>query len=108
MKDLLSDQTLDKLRAMIYLFALLELGIFLMLRFFGSVHNDDVVAITSLFLKWSVNETLIKEFIQLVKILEKGIVRRNPFATPRLSSSKTKLGQLDNVNTYQESRLVGL
>ena len=79
-----------------------------MLRLFGSVHNDDVVAITSLFLKWSVNETLIKEFIQLVKILEKGIVRRNPFATPRLSSSKTKLGQLDNVNTYQESRLVGL
>ena len=40
MKDLLSDQTLDKLRAMIYLFALLELGIFLMLRLFGSVLNQ--------------------------------------------------------------------
>ena len=85
-----------------------ELGIFLMLRLFGSVHNDDVVAITSLFLKWSENGTLIKEFIQLVKILEKSIGRRNPFATPILSSSKAKLDHLDNVNTYQESRFVGL
>ena len=76
-----------------------------MLRLFGSVHNHDVVTITSLFLKWSVNETLIKEFIQLVKILEKGIVRRNPFATPRLSSSKTKLGQL-NISRKSISRSV--
>ena len=87
-----------------------ELGSFLMLRLLGSVHNDDVVAITSLFLKWSENGTLsqylkiekmrnvIKEFIQLVKILEKGVGRRKPFATPSLSSSKAKLGQLDNVN----------
>ena len=58
----------------------------------------------------------IKEFIQLVKIivkilvkiLVKGVGKRNVFATPRLSSSKAKLGQLDNVNIYQEIRFVGL
>ena len=41
---------------------------------------------------------VIKEYILYVKILEKGVGRRKPFATPRLSSSKAKLGQLDNVN----------
>ena len=98
----------------------LELGSFLMLSLLGSVHNADIGAITSLFLKWVVNETLaknlmkeqmrnaIKEFIQLVKILVKGAGKRNVFATPRLSSSKAKLGQLDNVNIYQEIQFVGL
>ena len=46
---------------------------------------------------------VIKEFIQLVKILEKDIGRRNPFATPRFYSSKVKQVQLDNVNTYKET-----
>ena len=50
----------------------------------------------------------IKEFIQLVKILNKGVGRRNPFAAPKLSPSKAKLDQLDNVNIYQEIRFVGL
>ena len=45
---------------------------------------------------------MIKEFIQLVKILAKGVEKRNVFTTPRFSSSKAKLGQLDNVNIYQE------
>ena len=45
---------------------------------------------------------MIKEFIQLVKILAKGVGKRNVFKTPRFSSSKAKLGQLDNVNIYQE------
>ena len=82
---------------------LLELGSFLMLRLLGSVHNEDLVDITSLFLKLSESGTLaqnlkiekrrnvIKDFNHLINILEKGIGRRNPFATPRLSSSKVKL-----------------
>ena len=49
-----------------------------------------------------------KEFIQLVKILNKGVGRRNPFATPKLSPSKAKLDQLDNINTYQKRRFEGL
>jgi len=49
---------------------------------------------------------MIKEFIQ--KTLEKSVERKNPFATPRISLSKAKLGQLDNVKIYQESRFVGL
>ena len=91
-----------------------------MLCLLGSVHNDDIVAITSLFLKWSENRMLaqglkiektrsmIKEFIQLVKIRNKGVRRRNPFVTPRLSSSKAKLDQFDNINKYQKHRFVGL
>ena len=51
---------------------------------------------------------MTKEFIHLVKTLEKSVERKNPFATPRISLSKAKLGQLDNVNIYQESRFVGL
>ena len=51
---------------------------------------------------------MIKEFIHLVKTLEKRAERKNPLATPRISLSKAKLGQLDNVNIYQESRFVGL
>ena len=35
---------------------------------------------------------VIKEYILYVKILEKGVGRRKPFVTPRLSSSKVKLG----------------
>ena len=38
---------------------------------------------------------LIKEFTQLVKNIERGVGRRKLFPTPRLSSSKAKLGQLD-------------
>ena len=79
-----------------------------MLRLLGFVHNNNLVVTTSLFLKRSENETLaqrlnikkmrnvIKGFIQLVKILEKGVGRRNLFATPKLSSSKAKLDQFDN------------
>ena len=43
---------------------------------------------------------LIKEFTQLVKIIERGVGRRKPFPTPRLSSSKAKLGQLDNIKHH--------
>ena len=43
---------------------------------------------------------LIKEFTQLVKIIERGVRRRKPFPTPRLSSSKAKLGQLDNIKYH--------
>ena len=42
---------------------------------------------------------MIKEYIHLVKIVE----RKNHFATPRMPSSKAKLGQLDNVNTYKKT-----
>ena len=91
-----------------------------MLRLIGLVHNEYLVVLTSLFSKWSKNGTLaqilkigkrrnvIKEFNQLIKILEWGVGRKNPFATPRLSSFKAKLDQLDNVTIYQEKWFVGI
>ena len=51
---------------------------------------------------------VIKEFTQLAKNLAKDVGKRNVFTTPRLSSSKAKLGLLDNVHIYQELRFVGL
>ena len=98
---------------------LIELGIFLMLRLLGSVHNDDVMAITSLLLKWSENRTLV----QILKIKKWEMLSRNSFnllrflkrapeegipCNSKIILFKAKLGQLNNVNTYQESRFVGL
>ena len=48
---------LDHITMYISVSELLELGSFLMLSVLGSVHNDDIVAINSFFLKWSVNES---------------------------------------------------
>jgi len=54
---------LDHITMYISVSELLELGSFLMLSVLGSVHNDDIVAINSFFLKWSVNESKLHWFI---------------------------------------------
>jgi len=72
-----------------------ELGTYLLMQMLGPVHHSDVVAATGLFLKWSESGTLLqhmqidkmrsclKNFIELVKILEKGIGRRKPSSKAR-------------------------
>lgn len=72
-----------------------ELGTYLFRKVLGPIHHDDVVAMTGLVLKWAENGTLnenlkidnlrsaMKNFIQLVTILEKGVRRRRPSSKPR-------------------------
>eukprot|EP00594_Rhizosolenia_setigera_P001547 CAMPEP_0178945756 /NCGR_PEP_ID=MMETSP0789-20121207/3908_1 /TAXON_ID=3005 /ORGANISM="Rhizosolenia setigera, Strain CCMP 1694" /LENGTH=2019 /DNA_ID=CAMNT_0020625675 /DNA_START=629 /DNA_END=6688 /DNA_ORIENTATION=+ len=72
-----------------------ELGSYILLQMLGKVHNDDIVAIMNLMLKWSENGTLtdhlkveklrsfVNQFIKLVGIMKKGISRRTPSAKPR-------------------------
>ncbi len=82
-----------------------ELGTYMLQKILGSVHNDDVVAVTGLILKWTENGSISNQvdstkarqamnaFIQLVTTLQKGIGRRKPSDKPRKpaepSSKKT-------------------
>lgn len=77
-----------------------ELGSFIFLRLLGSVHNNDIVAIMNLILKWSESGTLtnhikmermssvMKHFVALVQVLEKSISRRKPAPKSRALKGK--------------------
>ena len=78
-----------------------ELGSFIFLRMLGTVHNNDIVAVMNLILKWSENGTLIqhikmenissimKHFVALVQVLEKSIGRRKPAPKSRVVKVKS-------------------
>uniref|UniRef100_A0A7S1ZKM7 1,3-beta-glucan synthase n=1 Tax=Ditylum brightwellii TaxID=49249 RepID=A0A7S1ZKM7_9STRA len=82
-----------------------ELGTFLFLQILGPVHNDDIVAVMKLILKWSQNGALYKnmkmdkvrsamtQFVGLVNTLKGGIGRRKPASAPRVKSSKPKFAR---------------
>lgn len=77
-----------------------ELGCFIFLQMLGNVHNNDIVEIMNLVLKWSQNGSLVEHinvqklrgvmthFVALVNILEKGLGRRKPAAKPRSASAR--------------------
>ena len=85
-----------------------ELGIYILRKTLGPIHNDDVVAITGLALKWAENGAICENldvmklrnvmngFIQLVNTLQKGIGRRKPTTTARrqLENSKATSGSM--------------
>mmetsp|Transcript_54913 Transcript_54913/g.164424 ORF Transcript_54913/g.164424 Transcript_54913/m.164424 type:complete len:2150 (-) Transcript_54913:26-6475(-) len=88
-----------------------ELGCFVFLQMLGNVHNDDVVEIMNLVLKWSQNGSLVEHinvaelrnvmthFVALVKILEKGLGRRKPSKKPRSSSARNSATAKGKLNT---------
>jgi len=71
-----------------------ELGSYILLQMLGKVHNDDIVAVMNLVLKWTQDGTLtdhlnvkqfrslVSNFTGLVKILKKSIGRRKPSKKP--------------------------
>ena len=82
-------------------FEVWELGTYIIQKMVGPVHENDIQAITGLVLKWTENGTLTRHltlvkirqamnsFIQLVKILEKGIGRRKAAVRTRKSVEPT-------------------
>eukprot|EP00567_Pseudictyota_dubia_P000459 CAMPEP_0197467590 /NCGR_PEP_ID=MMETSP1175-20131217/65644_1 /TAXON_ID=1003142 /ORGANISM="Triceratium dubium, Strain CCMP147" /LENGTH=2205 /DNA_ID=CAMNT_0043003667 /DNA_START=287 /DNA_END=6905 /DNA_ORIENTATION=+ len=82
-----------------------ELGCFIFLQMLGNVHNDDIVIIMNLVLKWSQNGSLVdhfkiqqlqsvmSHFVGLVKVLEKGIGRRKPAKKPRSAAVQKRFGR---------------
>jgi len=78
-----------------------ELGNYLLLQLLGKSHNDDVVAVLNLVLKWTKNKNftehvrvedirnVTKNFVGLIKILQKGLKNRKP--APKKRSLKPKM-----------------
>mmetsp|Transcript_1310 Transcript_1310/g.1888 ORF Transcript_1310/g.1888 Transcript_1310/m.1888 type:complete len:2118 (-) Transcript_1310:113-6466(-) len=83
-------------------FEVWELGTYLIQKVLGPIHSDDIVAVTGIILKWTESGTLsdhlkiekvrsaMNSFIQLVTILNKGVSRRTPAASPRKSMSASR------------------
>jgi len=114
-------------------FEVWELGTYIIQKMVGPVHENDIQAITGLVLKWTENGTLTRHltlvkirqamnsFIQLVKILEKGIGRRKAAVrtrksvepTPKhsgkgmrkvMSATSLSLASIEGEKTFQHSR----
>eukprot|EP00562_Extubocellulus_spinifer_P006927 CAMPEP_0178517366 /NCGR_PEP_ID=MMETSP0696-20121128/25651_1 /TAXON_ID=265572 /ORGANISM="Extubocellulus spinifer, Strain CCMP396" /LENGTH=2108 /DNA_ID=CAMNT_0020147789 /DNA_START=313 /DNA_END=6639 /DNA_ORIENTATION=+ len=80
-----------------------ELGSFVLLRMLGTVHNNDIVAIMNLILKWSESGTLVDHikmenmssvmspFVALVQVLEGSIGRRKPAVKSRVAKGKSDI-----------------
>ena len=82
-----------------------ELGSFVFLKMLGTMHRDDVVAVSNMILKWIENGSLcehlkmeqmrfvMSNFIGMVTSLEKSLRRRKPSAKPR-SAARGKRSNL--------------
>lgn len=69
-----------------------ELGSFLFIKMLGAKHNDDIVAVMNLILKWSEKGTMVShlkmekmrsvtsQFVALIKTLQKSLKKRKPTA----------------------------
>lgn len=72
-----------------------ELGSFIFLQVLGPVHSKDIHAVVAMMNKWIESETMsgclkletmrgvMKHFVDVVRILERGIVTRNPTTRPK-------------------------
>jgi callose synthase len=77
-----------------------ELGSYIFVQLLSSIHNNDVVAIMNLILKWTEEgnmvqhlrmekiRSVVNNFVEVVKILQKGIGRRKPASKKRSTGKK--------------------
>lgn len=87
-----------------------ELGSFLMLKMFGTVHNNDIVAVMNHIDRWTKDGSLcdhikmdkmravMKNFIELITVLEKGLSRRKPVGSS-VEGKKTRETSLQEEKT---------